>query len=70
MRACKIRLPDDDVSFHTRRDEGRSRLTLLAQEIARLVGQILGEYASVLKKLVQAKSFTAAYADISINWTR
>ncbi|QQC64195.1 ATP-dependent RNA helicase HrpA [Paraburkholderia ginsengisoli] len=64
-RAClQDPLPDDDVSFHTRRDEGRSRLTLLAQEIARLVGQILGEYASVTKKLVQAKSFTAAYADM------
>jgi ATP-dependent helicase HrpA len=64
-RAClQDPLPDDDVSFHTRRDEGRSRLTLLAQEIARLVGQILGEYASVTKKLVQAKSFTAAHADM------
>jgi ATP-dependent helicase HrpA len=64
-RAClQDPLPADDVSFHTRRDEGRSRLTLLAQEISRLVGQILGEYASVTKKLVQAKSFTAAYADM------
>ncbi|MFL9961357.1 ATP-dependent RNA helicase HrpA [Paraburkholderia sediminicola] len=64
-RAClQDPLPDDDVSFHTRRDEGRSRLTLLAQEIARLVGQILGEYASVTKKLVQAKSFAAAHADM------
>ncbi|CAB3680162.1 ATP-dependent RNA helicase HrpA [Paraburkholderia rhynchosiae] len=64
-RAClQDPLPDDDVSFHTRRDEGRSRLTLLAQEIARLIGQILGEYATVLKKLVQAKSFTAAHADM------
>ena len=64
-RAClQDPLPDDDVSFHTRRDEGRSRLTLLAQEIARLVGQILSEYASVTKKLVQAKTFTAAYADM------
>ncbi|MGE8331313.1 MAG: DUF3418 domain-containing protein, partial [Paraburkholderia nemoris] len=64
-RAClQDPLPDDDVSFHTRRDEGRSRLTLLAQEIARLVGQILGEYASVAKKLVQARSFTAAHADL------
>ncbi|CAB3784510.1 hypothetical protein LMG28614_01962 [Paraburkholderia ultramafica] len=64
-RAClQDPLPDDDVSFHTRRDEGRSRLTLLAQEIARLVGQILGEYASVTKKLVQAKSFAAAHADL------
>ncbi|ABE31441.1 ATP-dependent helicase HrpA [Paraburkholderia xenovorans LB400] len=64
-RAClQDPLPDDDAGFHTRRDEGRSRLTLLAQEIARLVGQILGEYASVTKKLVQAKSFTAAHADL------
>lgn len=64
-RAClQDPSPDDDLSFHTRRDEGRSRLTLLAQEIARLVGQILGEYATVTKKLVQAKSFTAAHADL------
>jgi ATP-dependent helicase HrpA len=64
-RAClQDPLPADDVSFHTRRDEGRSRLTLLAQEISRLVGQILSEYATVTKKLVQAKSFTAAYADM------
>ncbi|MFL9895322.1 ATP-dependent RNA helicase HrpA [Paraburkholderia sp. RL17-381-BIF-C] len=64
-RAClQDPLPDDDVTFHTRRDEGRSRLTLLAQEIARLVGQILSEYATVTKKLVQAKSFTAAHADL------
>jgi ATP-dependent helicase HrpA len=64
-RAClQDPLPDDDVTFHTRRDEGRSRLTLLAQEIARLIGQILTEYASVTKKLVQAKPFAAAYADM------
>jgi ATP-dependent helicase HrpA len=64
-RAClQEPLPDDDASFHARRDEGRSRLTLLAQEIARLVGQILAEYAAVTKKLVQAKSFAAAYADM------
>jgi ATP-dependent helicase HrpA len=64
-RAClQDPLPADDVSFHTRRDEGRSRLTLLAQEIARLIGQILSEYATVTKKLVQAKAFAAAHADM------
>ncbi|WP_233830960.1 ATP-dependent RNA helicase HrpA [Paraburkholderia sp. ZP32-5] len=64
-RAClQDPLPDDDASFHTRRDEGRSRLTLLAQEISRLVGQILSEYASLTKKLVQAKPFAAAHADL------
>ncbi|NML29788.1 ATP-dependent RNA helicase HrpA [Paraburkholderia sp. G-4-1-8] len=64
-RAClQDPLPDDDASFHTRRDEGRSRLTLLAQEISRLVGQILAEYATLTKKLIQAKSFAAAHADL------
>ncbi|MFM0287403.1 ATP-dependent RNA helicase HrpA [Paraburkholderia megapolitana] len=65
-RAClQEPLPDDDASFHARRDEGKGRLTLLAQEIARLVGQILGDYAAAAKKLVQAKSFGAAYSDLN-----
>ncbi|TAM53599.1 MAG: ATP-dependent RNA helicase HrpA, partial [Paraburkholderia sp.] len=64
-RAClQEPLPDDDASFHARRDEGKGRLSLLAQEIARLVGQILSEYAAVTKKLAQAKPFAAAYADM------
>ncbi|MDR6384092.1 ATP-dependent RNA helicase HrpA [Paraburkholderia caribensis] len=64
-RAClQDPLPDDDASFHARKDEGRSRLTLLAQEIARLGGQILGEYSAVVKKLAQAKPFAAAFADM------
>ncbi|MDN7676001.1 ATP-dependent RNA helicase HrpA [Burkholderia oklahomensis] len=64
-RAClQDPLPADDTSFHARRDEGRSRLNLLAQEIARLVGQILAEYAGLAKKLAQAKPFPAAHADI------
>jgi ATP-dependent helicase HrpA len=64
-RAClQEPLPGDDASFHARRDEGKGRLSLLAQEIARLVGQILAEYAAVTKKLAQAKPFAAAYADM------
>ncbi|WP_028216844.1 ATP-dependent RNA helicase HrpA [Paraburkholderia oxyphila] len=64
-RAClQDPLPDDEASFHARKDEGRGRLSLLAQEIARLVGQILAEYASVTKKLVQAKAFGAPAADM------
>ncbi|WP_261525997.1 ATP-dependent RNA helicase HrpA [Burkholderia multivorans] len=64
-RAClQDPLPDDDASFHARRDEGRSRLNLLAQEIARLVGQILTEYAGVVKKLAHAKPFAQAHADL------
>ena len=64
-RAClQEPLPVDEASFHARRDEGRSRLTLLAQEIARLAGGILTEYAAVGKKLTQAKTFAGAYADM------
>jgi len=64
-RAClQEPLPVDEASFHLRRDEGRSRLTLLAQEIARLAGTILSEYTAAGKKLSQAKTFTGAYADM------
>jgi len=64
-RAClQEPLPDDDASFVARRDEGKSRLNLLAQEIARLTGQILADYASAMKKLVQARPFAAAHSDI------
>jgi len=64
-RAClQDPLPDDDATFHARRDAAKGRLTLLAQEIARLVGTILAEYAALGKKLAQAKSFTSAYADL------
>jgi ATP-dependent helicase HrpA len=65
-RAClQDPLPADAASFNTRRDEGRSRLTLLAQEIARLAATILTEYTASAKKLVQAKTFTSAYADMT-----
>ncbi|MFT0169292.1 ATP-dependent RNA helicase HrpA [Paraburkholderia mimosarum] len=64
-RAClQEPLPDDDASFHARKDEGRGRLSLLAQEIARLVGQILAEYAALAKKLVQARAFGAPATDM------
>jgi ATP-dependent helicase HrpA len=65
-RAClQDPLPDNDADFYARRDQGKSRLTLLAQEIARLAGQILADYATVSKKLTQVKSFGAPYADMA-----
>lgn len=64
-RAClNDPLPNDDASFAARRDEGRGRLSLLGQEVARLIGTILTEYADLNKKLVQARSFTAAHDDM------
>jgi ATP-dependent helicase HrpA len=56
--------PVDRPSFERRRDEGKSRLGLLAQEMARLAGNILVEWAALQKKLPQAKPHPAAYADL------
>ncbi|RNF28719.1 ATP-dependent helicase [Massilia aurea] len=46
-------LPVDAASFNKRRDEGKGRIGLLINEVARLAGQILGEYHG-LPKRVQA----------------
>src|SRR6266567_5899758 len=51
-RACMQEpWPRSRVEFERRRDEARSRVTLLAQEIARLAGTILAEHAGLHKKL-------------------
>ncbi|MDE2614949.1 MAG: ATP-dependent RNA helicase HrpA, partial [Burkholderiales bacterium] len=39
-------LPGDAASFATRLHEGRTRLTLIAQEVARLAGEILLDYGA------------------------
>ncbi|SPA50132.1 ATP-dependent RNA helicase HrpA [Cupriavidus taiwanensis] len=64
-RACmQAPLPRNDAEFNARKDEGRTRLSLLAQEIARLAGAILAEYAGLPRKLLQAKPFPGAHADM------
>ncbi|HEU4778136.1 MAG TPA: ATP-dependent RNA helicase HrpA, partial [Telluria sp.] len=44
-------LPTDAAAFNKRKDEGKSRLTLLVNEIARLVSQVLTEFHGLPKKL-------------------
>ena len=56
--------PHDQASFEARKAEGRNRLGLIVQEIARLSGTILAEWAALTKKLPQAKPHAAAYADL------
>lgn len=64
-RACmQAPLPRNEAEFSARKEEGRGRLGLLAQEIARLAGTILAEYAALPRKLLQAKPFAAAHADM------
>ncbi len=64
-RAClQLPLPANQGEFNIRRDEGKARLNLLVNEIARLVGQILAEYHTLPKKLQGIKSQVAAHADM------
>lgn len=56
--------PQDQASFEARKAEGRNRLGLIVQEIARLAAAILAEWSALTKKLPQAKPHTAAYADM------
>ncbi len=64
-RAClQLPLPTNANEFNQRRDEGKARLNLLVNEIARLVGQILGEYYSLPKKLQAIKAHLATQADM------
>lgn len=56
--------PVNETEFKARCEHGKSRLGLLAQEIARLVEQILTEWSAAQKKLVQVKAHTASYDDM------
>jgi ATP-dependent helicase HrpA len=49
-------LPTDEASFKARIEEGRSRLNLIAQEVARLAAAVLTEYAAALRKLKDARA--------------
>jgi len=48
-------LPTDAASFKARVEEGRTRLNLIAQEVARLAGSVLTEYAAATRKLKDAR---------------
>ncbi len=64
-RACLQQpLPKNPGEFNVRRDEGKARLNLLVNEIARLVGQVLAEYHALPKKLQGIKSNAAVFADM------
>ena len=56
-------LPADEFSFKKRIDEGRGRLTLIANEVARLAGVILLEFAAATRKIKDTKNAPDATAD-------
>jgi ATP-dependent helicase HrpA len=56
-------LPTNAEDFKRRIDEGRGRLTLIANEVARLCGTILLEYATAARKIKDTKTAPEATAD-------
>lgn len=56
-------LPTDEFAFKKRVDEGRGRLTLIAGEVSRLVGNVLLEYATAIRKIKDNKAATEPVLD-------
>jgi ATP-dependent helicase HrpA len=48
-------LPSDERSFKARLEEGRARLNLIAQEVARQAATVLLDHAAALRKLKDSK---------------
>jgi ATP-dependent helicase HrpA len=58
-------LPAGEADFKRRLEEGRGRLTLIANEVARLAHTILTEYAAALRKIKDTRNAPDATADCS-----
>ncbi|MFI8618082.1 ATP-dependent RNA helicase HrpA [Acidovorax sp. NPDC077693] len=56
-------LPTDEYAFKRRVEEGRGRLTLIANEVARLASGILVEYAAAARKIKDTKNAPDATQD-------
>ena len=57
-------LPTNEAEFAARGKEAKNRLLLIAQELARLVGNVLTEYQAVQKNLPQLKAHAQANQDV------
>ncbi|CAN7438675.1 ATP-dependent RNA helicase HrpA [Acidovorax sp. LjRoot129] len=56
-------LPTDEYAFKRRVEEGRGRLTLIANEVARLAATILADYAVAVRKIKDTKNAPEATQD-------
>jgi ATP-dependent helicase HrpA len=63
-------LPTDAVEFRRRVEEGRSRLTLIAFEVARMALQALIEHAAALRKLKDARAPAEVAQDVQAQLAR
>ena len=58
-------LPGNEAEFNARVHEGRARLNLIAQEVARLAGAILLDYTAAVRKLKDSRAPKELADDIS-----
>jgi ATP-dependent helicase HrpA len=63
-------LPTDAAGFRRRLDEGRGRLTLIANEIARSVGGVLAEHATATRKLKDTRAPKEVNDDVQAQLAR
>jgi ATP-dependent helicase HrpA len=63
-------LPTDEASFKARIEEGRGRLNLIAQEVARLAAAVLTEYAAAQRKLKDSRAPKELADDINAQLQR
>jgi ATP-dependent helicase HrpA len=63
-------LPTDAAAFNARITEGRGRLNLIAQEVARLAGVILVEYAAAQRKLKDSRPAKEVADDVTAQLQR
>jgi ATP-dependent helicase HrpA len=63
-------LPSDEASFKQRLEEGRTRLNLIAQEVARQAFNVLTEYTAATRKLKDSKAPKEVQDDLSAQLQR
>ena len=63
-------LPTDEAAFIARLEQGRGRLMLIAQEVARLVAQVLQEHNAVTRKLKDSRPPKEVAQDIQAQLQR
>ncbi|MBS0441198.1 MAG: ATP-dependent RNA helicase HrpA [Proteobacteria bacterium] len=63
-------LPTDAASFAKRIEEGRGRLTLIANEIARAAGTVLAEWSAAQRKLKDSKPAKETADDVAAQLAR
>jgi ATP-dependent helicase HrpA len=63
-------LPNDEITFKRRIEEGRGRLTLITNEVARLAGTILLEFGAATRKIKDTKNAPDATADCTAQLQR